>query len=509
MATEIITLDMNRVEGDLEIRLQVTDQVVEDAWCIGTMYRGFEQLLKGRAARDGIVITPRVCGICGTAHQYSAVVALETAFSLEVAPNGTRIRNLCSLAEETQSDMRHSFLMFTVDFCNQRYAADPLYPQLVEMFEPFKGRIHRETIEQTKEIVKVVALFGGQWPHSTFMVPGGVVSVPDASRVINALAIVDSYQRWYERSILGCSVERWQQNRSTEELFAWLDEDAAHRDSAMGTFMRFGRQIGLQRAGQGNGNLLSFGSCFDPEAWQPPYDQHVGFRAAGFHNAETGQVERLDYALVAEHVRHSHFRDYDGGRHPYEGETVPDFLPDSDKYSWAKAPRYGGKVVEAGPLADQVCAADPLICALFQQEGSNSWLRQFTRIHRPSQSLPFMRQILTELLKHARAPYVINHEVPHDHARGLGAVQAARGGLAHWVEFDKGKIERYQIITPTAWNASPRDSAGVRGHWEESVIGTVIDDLENPVELGHIIRSHDACLVCTVHLLGHGPKYRY
>lgn len=509
MATEIITLDMNRVEGDLEIRLQVTDSVVEDAWCIGTMYRGFEQLLMGRAARDGLVITPRVCGICGTAHQYCAVAAIETAYNFEIAASGTRIRNLCSLAEEVQSDMRHSFLMFAIDFCNERYARQPLYPQLVEAFEPLRGRVYRETIEHTKEILKVVALFGGQWPHSTFMVPGGVTCVPDPARILHALALIDRHQRWYEGTVLGCSLERWSQNHTLDDLLAWIDESTSHRDSAMGLFIRFGRHIGLQRAGQGNGNLLSFGSCFDPEAWQPPFSIQTTWRPAGFYDADSGQVEPLDTHLIAEHVRHSYFRDYEGARHPYEGETVPDYLPGTEKYSWAKAPRYRGKVVEVGPLADQVCAGDPLVRSMFAAEGSNSWLRQFTRLHRPSHSLPFMRDTLTELLRRSRDPYVINHEVPLDYARGMGAVQAARGGLAHWVEFDSGKISRYQIITPTSWNASPRDSSGVRGHWEESVIGTVIEDIDNPVELGHIIRSHDACLVCTVHVLGTKHKHRY
>lgn len=31
----------------------------------------------GRAPRDSLVITPRVCGICGTAHLYAATLALE------------------------------------------------------------------------------------------------------------------------------------------------------------------------------------------------------------------------------------------------------------------------------------------------------------------------------------------------------------------------------------------------------------------------------------------------
>jgi hydrogenase large subunit len=69
-------------------------------------------------------------------------------------------------------------------------------------------------------------------------------------------------------------------------------------------------------------------------------------------------------------------------------------------------------------------------------------------------------------------------------------------------------VERYQIVTPTAWNASPRDSAGEMGHWERSLIGLRVQDPDDPVEVGHLIRSHDPCLVCTVHFLESGRRLR-
>ena len=67
MARKIeIDIPMNRVEGDLEVRVEIEDGRVTQAWCSGTMYRGFEQLLRGRGAKDGLVLTPRICGICRT-----------------------------------------------------------------------------------------------------------------------------------------------------------------------------------------------------------------------------------------------------------------------------------------------------------------------------------------------------------------------------------------------------------------------------------------------------------
>jgi hydrogenase large subunit len=96
-----------------------------------------------------------------------------------------------------------------------------------------------------------------------------------------------------------------------------------------------------------------------------------------------------------------------------------------------------------------------------------------------------------------------------DEAQGFGAVNAARGTLGHWICIHEGKISNYQVITPTTWNASPRDSNGRRGHWEESLVGLAIPDPGNPVQLGHIVRSHDACLVCTTHMIRSGQRTNF
>ena len=89
---------------------------------------------------------------------------------------------------------------------------------------------------------------------------------------------------------------------------------------------------------------------------------------------------------------------------------------------------------------------------------------------------------------------------------GVGTTEAARGALGHWVKIADGQIAHYQIITPTAWNGSPRDSDDVRGPWEEALLGTPVRDPANPVELGHVVRSFDPCLVCTVHTIQHGRR---
>ncbi len=146
-----------------------------------------------------------------------------------------------------------------------------------------------------------------------------------------------------------------------------------------------------------------------------------------------------------------------------------------------------------------VMAADPLILDLVSEDGPNVYLRELARLVRTAFLIPVMEQWLKETAS-------CKEEFYRDHGKanngsGYGLIEAPRGALGHWVKIGGEKIEKYQIITPTAWNASPRDANGVRGPWEEALIGTEVKDLDNPVELDHIIRSFDPCLVCTVHTI--------
>ncbi len=98
---------------------------------------------------------------------------------------------------------------------------------------------------------------------------------------------------------------------------------------------------------------------------------------------------------------------------------------------------------------------------------------------------------------------------------GYGVTEAPRGALGHWIKIGNaakpnnaskwGKTFRYQIITPTAWNVSPKDTTLAQQHGpiEKSVIDTPITNTAEPVEIMRVVHSFDACLACTVHLLEH------
>ncbi|MDA3834845.1 MAG: nickel-dependent hydrogenase large subunit, partial [Spirochaetales bacterium] len=94
-----INIPINRAEGDLEVRVDVTDGVITDAWSSGTLFRGFEEMMKGRGALDGLVITPRICGICSLTHLMAAVEALDAITGIKPPDNAFRLRNLALMAE--------------------------------------------------------------------------------------------------------------------------------------------------------------------------------------------------------------------------------------------------------------------------------------------------------------------------------------------------------------------------------------------------------------------------
>jgi hydrogenase large subunit len=152
-----------------------------------------------------------------------------------------------------------------------------------------------------------------------------------------------------------------------------------------------------------------------------------------------------------------------------------------------------------------IIAGNPLFQDMIAGDGANVLARELARLVRPVHLLKPMATFIAELLtRHEDSFYRTVTTIPD--GEGAGMIEAARGALGHWVKVEDEKIAHYQVITPTAWNGSPRDAQGVRGPWEEALLGTPIKDISNPVEAGHVVRSFDPCLVCAVHTVQKGRK---
>lgn len=502
--TKRVNIPLNRAEGDLEIQVEVSNGVIVDAWSSGTMFRGFENIMKGRGALDGLVLTPRICGICSLTHLTAAVEALDGITGVRPPDNAQRLRNLALMVETVQSDIRHGVLMFMVDFANQKaYRDHPLVEEAVQRYAPLAGKATIQTIRETKRLLEVVAIIGGQWPHTSFMVPGGVTSNLDVSEILQCRMNVGHFRNWYERSILGCSIERWQGVTTAEELDHWLEEETAHRESEVGFFLRFGRLAGLDSIGRGHNRFLSYGNFPLPQETAVP-GTNGRLTAAGF--AKAIDIDAFEQEKIHEDISHAWYEGAGEAAHPFAGETRPYASGEGGGlYSWIKAPRYDGLAVETGPLAERIMDKDPLFHDLIRLHGPNVLVRELARLTRPATLLPVMMTWLQELQDNRGAAFYHKVETIPD-GEGAGLIQAARGALGHWVKVVDEKISHYQIITPSSWHGSPRDNAGNRGAWEEALIGTPIRDESNPVEAGHVVRSFDPCLVCAVHTVRKGKK---
>jgi Ni,Fe-hydrogenase I large subunit len=86
-------------------------------------------------------------------------------------------------------------------------------------------------------------------------------------------------------------------------------------------------------------------------------------------------------------------------------------------------------------------------------------------------------------------------------AQGLGMTEAPRGALGHWISIANGKIANYQIVIPSTWNGSPRDSKGQRGAWEQALLNTAVLDPNRPIEILRTVHSYDPCMACAVHVI--------
>ncbi|MBN8486550.1 MAG: nickel-dependent hydrogenase large subunit, partial [Burkholderiales bacterium] len=245
--------------------------------------------------------------------------------------------------------------------------------------------------------------------------------------------------------------------------------------------------LGLDRLGPGPGLSLSVGAY--PIEGRPAL-------APGLWDAFAACLSAVDLDQVREDAHHAWLADEGGPRHPWQGLTQPQ----ADKpqaYSWNKAPRLGGRVLETGAMARQLADGQPLIRALVSRAGASVQARVLARLLEMARVLPWMEAWLTGL--RPREPFHLAHAVP-EQGQGIGHTEAARGSLGHWLSVEQGRLVSYQIVAPTSWNFSPRDAQGQPGALEAALVGLPVRDGEaSPVAVQHIVRSFDPCMVCTVH----------
>jgi hydrogenase large subunit len=476
----------NRVEGDLEVHLEVADGVVRSARVNSPLYRGFEQILHGREPLDALVIAPRICGICSVSQSSAAARALADLAGCVPPPNGALAAGLVLACENLADHITHFYLFFMPDFARPVYAAEPWYDWVEPRFRAADGAAARAAIPARAGLLHLMGLLAGKWPHSLSLQPGGSTRPVQSQERLQLLAILAGFRGFLERETFGAPLETVVALDSAGALAAWRDA-APPGQGDLRAFLHLAERLGLDHLGRGPRRFMSVGG--------PGADGAALFAPGLWDHAAGAGPGALDLGGVREDLSHSWMQG-SAALHPSQGIT----LPDADKagaYSWCKAPRLGGEPVEVGALARQLIDGQPLILDLVRRAGASVHSRVVARLIESARLVIAMETWVREL--RPNEPFCAPLALPDD-AAGVGLAEAARGSLGHWVRLRHGRILSYQIIAPTTWNFSPRDVHGTPGPLEQALVGAPVRAGEDtPVAVQHVVRSFDPCMVCTVH----------
>lgn len=485
--TRLIVGPFNRVEGDLEVTLDIADGRVRSAHVNSPMYRGFEQILQGKAPHDALVYVPRICGICSVSQSVAAVHALADMAGVAMPPNGRHVTNVILAIENLADHLTHFYLFFMPDFARPAYAGLPWHDAAVAGFTPERGEQVRKAIAARARWFELMGTLAGKWPHTQSLEPGGSSRAVEPAERTRLLARVREFRGFLERELFGgTALEAFDALPDEAALWAWHAQQPARGDFRL--FLSAMLDPALAGLGPGPGRYLSYGAYPQPDGGHE--------FPAGVWDAALQQLLPVDTAAIREDATHAWLSEAGGPRHPSQGLTEPE-IDKPGAYTWNKAPRLGGQVVETGAIARQLAAGHPLVHDAVRHRGGTVFTRVLARVLELARVVARIEAWLQAL--QPQQPYCHGVVLP-EHGEGMGLNEAARGSLGHWVSVRSGRIVNYQIVAPTSWNFSPRDAAGTPGALEQALVDAPVRDGElTPVAVQHIVRSFDPCMVCTVH----------
>ena len=557
--TEINIEPLTRIEGHMGIHAEADLEAGKyvDAHCYATMFRGLEEILKGREPADAIWLTQRTCGVCPTPHATASVIAVDMAYNAPPPPFAIGIRNLIEMAEEVYDGALGCGILEGPDYSEAITAK--LNPDIMQKanktnapraeshgyatigdimrgLNPVVGSLWLKCLNASKVGIKMMSLLGGKHPHIQTFIPGGVAKTVS----------MEELERYY--ALLA------QEVAFTKELVAVFDD-----------LLDFLADAGLDKVGQTSVNLISHGMYDDPTAYDAKYRNMSSWgekRAITPGIIINGKLITTDLIEINvginEFVAHSYYdetkmaeiaSDPLGNKlskdHPWNEETPPRPGKEKDwdnKYTWAKTPRWHDwkkkvdgetHVLEAGPISRMwitamtkkvpestgnsikfTLPAGAVVGYRVPREVTMEWkiptsinalerIRARAYFHALSAYLAYKQFVQVADLINKGMTNVWNKYNRPKNGIGVGMTEAMRGALAHWVVMKNGKIHRYQIITPTAWNVSPRDHLERPGPYEQAIIGTPITEKPSNgkidgIDVVRTIRSFDPCLACTV-----------
>ena len=377
-----------------------------------------------------------------------------------------------------------------------------------------------EALDFQKEIVKIQTIFGGKNPHPNWLVGGVPCSIN-----VNDTGAVGAINMFY-LNMVGDIIDR---------TIAFIDQVYVPDLLAIASFYKDWAQWG---GGLASTNVMSFGEF--PDIANDHSNKSMLLPSGVIIGGNLKEVQEVDLKAadqVQEWVTHSWYKygQEQNGLHPFDGVTEPNFdignakgtrtaienVDEASKYSWVKSPRWKGHAVEVGPLARYIVGyahgredikeqvdmvlrtLDVPITALFSTLG-----RTAARGLEASWAAHKMKYFHDQLIANVKAGDLTTANIdkwePRSwpaEAAGVAPSEAPRGALAHWVKIKETRIDLYQCVVPTTWNAGPRDAKGQIGPYEASLLNTPMVNPEQPLEILRTIHSFDPCLACATHVM--------
>ena len=475
MAQVTIVDPVTRIEGHMKVQVTIDTlngaQQVTDAQCTGTQFRGFEKILIGRDTKDAPYITERICGVCPVSHATAASLALENAAGITVPANARILRNLVLGANFIQSHILHFYLLAALDYITPPASA-PWTPvwNIDLMRSSAMSQIVTDfvtAVGMRREAHEMAAIFAGRMPGLSAIQAGGFTTKPTSSMISTFNGYLNTLVNFINNNYV---------------------PDVQLLSSAYPDY---------HQVGKGPGNLIAYG-VFDLDGTSNPQKL---LKRGLVYNSNPATVQSLSTNSITESVTNSWYDNSTNNLNPAKGSTVAvDPATKPTAYSWLKAPRYSNQPCEAGPLARMWVNGD-------YRQGVSVMDRHLARALETQKVANAMIGWLGQLTVGGSEYAAIT--APFSKS-GIGLTEAPRGALGHWLTTNPNttlapngmaSIGAYQVITPTCWNASPKDTSGVRGPIEQALIGTPVSNAAQPVEVLRVVHSFDPCMSCAVHVM--------
>ncbi|UOE57650.1 nickel-dependent hydrogenase large subunit [Bacillus sp. CMF12] len=464
MSKRIVINPLTRISGFMEVEVIVDQHQVVDVKTKGNLFRGFEQMLVGRSPFDAVYFTQRICGICSAAHSMASSTALEDALNIEPSEQGRYLRDIIHCCEFLQNHIRHFYQYTVPDFVkiegNTLLQADHNDFRLPQKVNRVISQHYFESLEISRLAHQMLAVLGGKAPHNHGVFIGGITTQATAEKIVHLDSILQKIAKFIDEKMIP----------DVFEISRYYPE--------------------YYRLGGGYGNLLTYGAFNHYKDIKTLYVDPLVYTDNG--------IQSFDETKIQEKIDYSWYKSSSSAYSPNDAIPEPDRKKEK-AYSWVKAPRYNDLPFEVGPLARLILSGD-------YTNGISAMDRTIARALEAKKIAGIMKTLLDLLIPNTNVQK--KYELPEEEASGRGLVDTTRGALGHWIKINDKKIAFYQIITPSTWDFSTRDEKGYLGTAEEALMGTPIQDPENPVEIGRILRSFDPCMSCATHVHRPGKEIK-